>query len=66
MSLLHFNIISKRFRYSVGVAHINHKQRQESEHEGSAVIGQRNIRSLFTIVPSQESFQKNAARTFSL
>ena len=67
MSLLHFLYNhQKDLDIQLGIAHVNHKQRQESEHEEAYVIGQRNIRSLFTIVPSQESFQKMLPVPFAM
>ena len=58
MSLLHFLYNhQKDLDIQLGIAHVNHKQRRSMK-KRIYVIGQRNIRSLFTIVPSQESFQK--------
>ncbi len=64
MSLLHFCITIKRiWIFSWGIAHVNRKQRQESEHEEAYLRHwAKEHKVLFTIVPSQESFSENAAR----
>ena len=67
MSLLHFLYNhQKDLDIQLGIAHVNHKQRQESEYEENYVIGQRNIRYLFTTAHSQESFQKMPPVLFAM
>ena len=67
MSLLHFLYNhQKDLDIQLGIAHVNHKQRQESEHEEAYLRHWADIRSLFTIAHSQESFQKMLPVPFAM
>ena len=68
MSLLHFCItIKKIWIFSWGLLTLTiNNDKSRSMKKRIYVIGQRNIRSLFTIVPSQESFQKMLPVPFAM
>lgn len=68
MSLLHFLYNhQKDLDIQLGIAHVNHKQRQESEHEEAYLRHWAKEHKVpFTIVPSQESFQKMLPVPFAM